>query len=88
MDLTQAKAVITGGASGLGFATAERIIAAGGKVVLITNAPRPSASLHEQFETIGVPHDIYDHLVSSGDVTRVELERFGGGGKLIVDTLR
>jgi len=35
MDLTQAKAVITGGASGLGFATAERIIAAGGQVVLM-----------------------------------------------------
>ena len=35
MDLTQAKAVITGGASGLGFATAERVIAAGGQVVLM-----------------------------------------------------
>jgi NAD(P)-dependent dehydrogenase (short-subunit alcohol dehydrogenase family) len=35
MDLTQAKAVITGGASGLGFATAERIITAGGQVVLM-----------------------------------------------------
>jgi len=35
MDLTEAKAVITGGASGLGFATAERVIAAGGQVVLM-----------------------------------------------------
>jgi NAD(P)-dependent dehydrogenase (short-subunit alcohol dehydrogenase family) len=34
MDLANAKAVITGGASGLGFATAERVIAAGGQVVL------------------------------------------------------
>ena len=34
MDLASAKAVITGGASGLGFATAERVIAAGGQVVL------------------------------------------------------
>ncbi len=35
MDLKIAKAVITGGASGLGFATAERVIAAGGQAVLL-----------------------------------------------------
>ncbi len=35
MDLRSAKAVVTGGASGLGFATAQRIIAAGGQVVLL-----------------------------------------------------
>lgn len=35
MDLTTAKAVITGGASGLGLATAQRVIAAGGQVVLL-----------------------------------------------------
>ena len=35
MDLAKAKAVITGGASGLGLATAERVTAAGGHVVLM-----------------------------------------------------
>ena len=35
MDLASAKAVITGGASGLGLATAERVIAAGGQVVVL-----------------------------------------------------
>lgn len=35
MKLSEAKAVITGGASGLGFATAERVIEAGGQVVLL-----------------------------------------------------
>ncbi len=35
MDLANAKAVVTGGVSGLGFATAERVIAAGGQVVLL-----------------------------------------------------
>ena len=35
MDLATAKAVITGGASGLGYATADRIVAAGGQVVLL-----------------------------------------------------
>jgi len=35
MDIAKAKAVVTGGASGLGFATAERVIAAGGHAVLL-----------------------------------------------------
>ncbi len=35
MDLSAAKAVVTGGASGLGLATAERVIAAGGQVALL-----------------------------------------------------
>lgn len=35
MDLAKAKAVITGGASGLGLATAQCVIKAGGKVVLL-----------------------------------------------------
>lgn len=35
MELATAKAVITGGASGLGFATAQRVIDAGGQVVLL-----------------------------------------------------
>jgi len=34
VELAKAKAVVTGGASGLGFATAQRIVAAGGQVVL------------------------------------------------------
>lgn len=52
--------------------------ATGGQVVLITNAPRPSPLLLPQFDEIGVPHDVWDHMASSGDVTRVELERFRG----------
>jgi NAD(P)-dependent dehydrogenase (short-subunit alcohol dehydrogenase family) len=35
LKLSEAKAVITGGASGLGFASAQRVIAAGGQVVLL-----------------------------------------------------
>ncbi|MGH8135700.1 MAG: SDR family NAD(P)-dependent oxidoreductase, partial [Steroidobacteraceae bacterium] len=35
MKLDQIKAVITGGASGLGLATAQRLVAAGGKVTLL-----------------------------------------------------
>ena len=35
MDLGTAKAVISGGASGLGFATAQRVVDAGGTAVLL-----------------------------------------------------
>jgi len=35
MDLANAKAVITGGASGLGLATAQRVVGAGGQAVLL-----------------------------------------------------
>lgn len=35
MELAKAKAVISGGASGLGFATAQRVIDAGGRVALL-----------------------------------------------------
>jgi HAD superfamily hydrolase (TIGR01459 family) len=42
----------------------------GGKVVLITNAPRPKFSVQAQLDAIGVSRAAYDDIVSSGDVTR------------------
>ncbi|MDR3493590.1 MAG: TIGR01459 family HAD-type hydrolase [Ancalomicrobiaceae bacterium] len=47
--------------------------AEGGRVVLITNAPRPNAPIHEQLSRFGVARDAYDEIVTSGDVTRVWL---------------
>ena len=35
MDLSNARAVVSGGASGLGFATAKRVVDAGGYAVLL-----------------------------------------------------
>lgn len=46
----------------------------GGRVVLLTNAPRPSGPIHEQLARLGVGRDAYDDLLTSGDVTRVILE--------------
>lgn len=43
---------------------------AGAKVVLITNAPRPSPKVIEQLAMLGVPTAAYDAVVTSGDVTR------------------
>lgn len=45
----------------------------GGKVVLLTNAPRPSGPIHAQLASLGVPREAYDDLVTSGDATRETL---------------
>jgi HAD superfamily hydrolase (TIGR01459 family) len=42
----------------------------GAKVILITNAPRPNAAVARQLDRLHVPPDVYDAIVSSGDVTR------------------
>jgi HAD superfamily hydrolase (TIGR01459 family) len=41
----------------------------GGAVVLITNAPRPSAPIRAQAIKLGVSPDAFDAVVTSGDVT-------------------
>lgn len=46
-----------------------------GPVVLVSNAPRPSTSVVEQLESLGVPSEIYDTIVTSGDVTSFVLEQ-------------
>src|SRR3954466_14292748 len=42
----------------------------GGAVILITNAPRPADSVQRQLRKLGVADDVYDAIVSSGDLTR------------------
>ena len=51
---------------------------AGGRVVLITNAPRPSPPLVAMLDRLGVPREAFDAIVSSGDATRVMLEPYRG----------
>ena len=46
-----------------------RFRAKGGTVVLITNAPRPSAPIIDMLDGFGLPRTAYDGIVSSGDVT-------------------
>ena len=50
----------------------------GGRVVLITNAPRAAAPIVEMLDAMGVPRDAYDGLVSSGDVTRTMIAPYRG----------
>lgn len=42
----------------------------GGRVLLLTNAPRPAEPIHAQLAGLGVPREAYDGLLTSGDVTR------------------
>ena len=44
--------------------------ALGGKVLLLTNAPRPKSSIVTQLDGIGVPRDAWDEVVSSGDASQ------------------
>jgi HAD superfamily hydrolase (TIGR01459 family) len=43
----------------------------GGKVVLLTNAPRPKSSVVKQLDDLGVPRDAWDIVVTSGDAAQM-----------------
>lgn len=44
--------------------------AKGGRVVLMTNAPRPNRFVEAQLDRMGVPRDAWDMIVSSGDAAQ------------------
>ncbi len=52
---------------------------AGLPVVLLSNAPRTSATMADSLRAVGVPDDAWDAIVTSGDVTRPELARRSPG---------
>jgi HAD superfamily hydrolase (TIGR01459 family) len=51
-------------------AACEAFRAAGGTVVLLSNAPRPASAVAAQLDRIGVRRSAWDAIVSSGDATR------------------
>src|SRR3712207_6398072 len=51
-----------------------RFRAKGGRVVLVSNAPRPGASVGTQLDGFGVPRTAYDAIVTSGDLTRLAIQ--------------
>jgi HAD superfamily hydrolase (TIGR01459 family) len=55
----------------------------GGPVVLLTNAPRVVSDVQSQFDRIGVPHDCYDAIVTSGSAARADLARRAGAARPI-----
>ncbi|MEL6243644.1 MAG: TIGR01459 family HAD-type hydrolase, partial [Pseudomonadota bacterium] len=47
----------------------------GGKVILVTNSPRPRAGVEEQLDHFGVPKDAWDSIATSGDSARAAMFR-------------
>jgi HAD superfamily hydrolase (TIGR01459 family) len=56
--------------------------AQGGRVVLVTNAPRPRASVEAQIERMGIPRDSWDAIATSGDAARVALFQGAVGSRI------
>jgi HAD superfamily hydrolase (TIGR01459 family) len=54
-------------------AAMQRFRARGGKVVFVTNAPRPRAQVEAQFAQLGIPGDAWDAVATSGDAARVAM---------------
>jgi HAD superfamily hydrolase (TIGR01459 family) len=50
----------------------------GGRVVLITNAPRAAKAVVQKLDSLNIPHDTYDAIISSGDVTREMIAPYRG----------
>lgn len=53
-----------------------------GRVVLLSNAPRPSAAIEQQLAAIGMPADCYDAVVTSGAAAREDIAHRAAGGPL------
>lgn len=56
--------------------------AQGGKVVLVTNAPRHRAAVARQLDKIGVPKDAWDVIATSGDSARFAMYQRAVGTKV------
>ncbi|MEO1557890.1 MAG: TIGR01459 family HAD-type hydrolase [Pseudomonadota bacterium] len=54
----------------------------GGKVVLVTNSPRPRAGVTKQLVGFGVPEDAWDTIATSGDSARAAMFRGVVGQKV------
>jgi HAD superfamily hydrolase (TIGR01459 family) len=58
-----------------------RFRAGRGPVVLLSNAPRPPEGVTALFDKLGIPHDFYDGIVTSGGEAREDLIRRTAGGR-------
>jgi ribonucleotide monophosphatase NagD (HAD superfamily) len=54
----------------------------GKPVILFSNAPRLAGEVRKQLDKLGVPQVAYDDIVTSGAVTRSELEKRTRGSRL------
>ncbi len=59
-------------------AALRRFRAAGGRVILMSNASRPAPRIVDMLAGMGIDETVYDHVVTSGDVTRELLRPYAG----------
>ena len=45
----------------------------GGRVILVTNAPRPEAGVRTRLDDMGLSHDAYDAIATSGDAAQTAM---------------
>lgn len=55
----------------------------GGRVLLLSNAPRPGEALPPQLEGFGIAAEAYDGILTSGDATRAFLETASLGSRVL-----
>jgi ribonucleotide monophosphatase NagD (HAD superfamily) len=58
--------------------------ASGGRVVLISNVPKPRDPIPGQLDRLGFPREAYDVVVTSGDTIRAELKKRAPGPMLTI----
>lgn len=56
----------------------------GGRVILISNSPRPARAVESQLEDLSIPREAWDEFVTSGDATRMLLGERAPGPAWIV----
>jgi HAD superfamily hydrolase (TIGR01459 family) len=59
--------------------------AAGGSVAMLSNAPRPFTAVMHQLDALGVPREVYDLGVTSGDMARAMIANMvsSGAGRVL-----
>lgn len=63
-------------------ATLEKFRDRGGKIILLTNSPRPRPSVIRQLDKIGVARDLYHDVAASGDASQFSLAAGDVGSKV------
>ncbi len=53
----------------------------GGKVLMLSNAPRPALNVQQRMDDVGNQRDSYDAILTSGDAARIMLAQYGREGK-------
>lgn len=74
MDIQNKVAIVTGGASGLGFATARALTAAGARVAIVDLNPETTAAAAAELGALAIACDVADAEGAEAGFARIEAE--------------